>query len=60
MAPLPALVALLPGIPLVPPPALEPAAPPPRSQPASQPASRPAPLAPGQGDWLEINGWPHP
>ncbi|NDF61417.1 MAG: phosphodiester glycosidase family protein [Synechococcaceae bacterium WBB_3_034] len=57
MAPLPALVALLPGIPLVPPPALEPGGPPARIQPHSQPANRPVPLAPGQGDWLEINGW---
>ena len=53
MAPLPALVALLPGIPLTPPPALE-TAPLPSQR---QPPGRPAALSRGQGDWLEINGW---
>ena len=53
MAPLPALVALLPGIPLLPPPALEPGPPAARSQPGGQPL----PQGRAQGEWLEINGW---
>ena len=53
MAPLPALVALLPGIPLLPPPALEPGPPAARSQPGGQPL----PQGRAEGEWLEINGW---
>jgi hypothetical protein len=53
MAPLPALVALLPAIPLTPPPILETAPLPSQRQPPGPPAA----LSRGQGDWLEINGW---